>query len=332
MTGDQRSRREPTTARNGERAPPDWCFSASTIDDLMRTVALAIVSRGQPITPTKGPARELSGVLLELKNPRARLSRTETRGKAFSCLGELLWYLSEGDDPSFIQHYIADYPTDTYGAYGPRLFNWDGINQVRSVIERLRIKQQSRRAVIQIFSAHDLPSGRSEIPCTCSLQFLVRDKCVCLLVNMRSNDFVLGLPHDVFCFTMLQEIIACSLSVNVGWYRHVVGSLHAYDSATSVIEAYLREGWQTTQGAMPPMPEGDPWPAIGDLRTIEESLRLRGSWSTGLVASLHPYWADLARLLKVHKLAAAGDAAELETIRDEMYHSVYHSFIDGRVS
>jgi hypothetical protein len=66
-------------------------ISEETIDDLLREVLKTIFERGQTITPDKGTCVELTGILLELKNPRARLSLTETRGKLFSCLGELCW-------------------------------------------------------------------------------------------------------------------------------------------------------------------------------------------------------------------------------------------------
>ena len=76
-------------------------FCAETIDDLMRHSIKAILAHGVDITATKGPNRELMGVVLKLTNPRARLSRTETRGKLFSALGELCWYLDGSDQLEF---------------------------------------------------------------------------------------------------------------------------------------------------------------------------------------------------------------------------------------
>ena len=59
---------------------------------------------------------------------------------------------------------------------------------------------------------------------------------------MRSNDAFKGLPHDVFCFTMLQEIFARTLGVHVGVYKHAVGSLHLYDKDRQKANQYLKEG------------------------------------------------------------------------------------------
>jgi thymidylate synthase len=93
-----------------------------------------------------------------------------------------------------------------HGGYGPRLFRHRAGNQVQSAIEALKRGPSTRRAVVQIFDAEDVASRHKEVPCTCTLQFLVRRQRLHMLVSMRSNDAYKGLPHDVFCFTMLQEI------------------------------------------------------------------------------------------------------------------------------
>src|SRR3954471_24209663 len=72
-------------------------ISATTVDDLLRSAILKIITKGRHTKPTKGDAQEITGVLLKLTNPRARLSRTEEKGKLFSCLGETLWYLARSN-------------------------------------------------------------------------------------------------------------------------------------------------------------------------------------------------------------------------------------------
>jgi thymidylate synthase len=82
---------------------------AGTLDDLMRSVFRRLLDHGRPIHPSRGPARELTAVVLHLTNPRARLSRSESRGHVFSALGELLWYLAKSRDLGFITYYIPLY-------------------------------------------------------------------------------------------------------------------------------------------------------------------------------------------------------------------------------
>ena len=68
-------------------------FRAKTLDDLLRYALQSIEKYGETVRASKGRTREVRGVVLELTNPLARLSRTESRGKIFSCIGELCWYL-----------------------------------------------------------------------------------------------------------------------------------------------------------------------------------------------------------------------------------------------
>src|SRR5712664_4635748 len=117
-----------------------------TLDDLLRAVLSKLLASRNRIRPTKGSATELTGVQLKVTKPRARLSRTEMKGTLFSCLGELLWYLAKTNDLGFISYYLKHYKKFSddgqtiYGAYGPRLFNMRGNNQIANVVARLREK------------------------------------------------------------------------------------------------------------------------------------------------------------------------------------------------
>src|ERR1700693_1149180 len=61
-------------------------YRAKTVDDLLRHALESINEYGEPIKASKGHTKEITGVVLELTNPRARLSLTESRGKLFSCI------------------------------------------------------------------------------------------------------------------------------------------------------------------------------------------------------------------------------------------------------
>jgi len=127
---------------------------ASTLDDLCRKVLPKLLTGADATNTSRGLAHERRGVLLELKNPRARLSRTETRGRPFSCLGELLWYLSRDNRLEFIEYYLQRYRKESedgetvHGGYGRRLFGLESHDQVATLIANLRLKPNSRRAVL----------------------------------------------------------------------------------------------------------------------------------------------------------------------------------------
>lgn len=308
---------------------------AETLDDLLRRVFEKLLKSKNHINPTKGANTELTGVLLQITNPRARLSRTEIKGTLFSCLGELLWYLAKSNDLDFIRYYLKDYGQFSddgqtlYGAYGPRMFSMRGNNQIENIIDLLRKKPQSRQAVIQLFNAEDITQSSKDVPCTCTLQFLIRRRQLNMITNMRSNDAYLGLPHDVFSFTMIQEIVARKLDVELGTYKHFAGSLHLYDNNRDDAQVYLAEGWQPTLLPMPPMPASDPQTSISSLLRAEHTIR-NGREVKLPSLNLDPYWADLVRILQIY--AKSGDEKEIERIKKDMNSNVYKIYIEKRKS
>ena len=163
-------------------------------------------------------------------------------------------------------YYLPDYEEMAedgliYGGYGPRLTQWKDQNQIANIVNLLNEKPESRRAVIQLFDAVDISVHHKDVPCTCTFQFMIRGNALHMVTNMRSSDAYIGLPHDVFCFTMLQEMIARILSTNLGFYCHVTGSLHIYEKHFVATKRFLNEGWQSSI-TMPEMPRGDPRPSI----------------------------------------------------------------------
>ncbi len=306
-----------------------------TLDNLMRKVLQAILELGEEVEASRGKSIELYGVQLHLTNPRARLSLTEARGLLFSCLGELFWYLSGTNSLDFIKYYIPKYAEESsdgatiYGGYGPRFFDAGGIDQISNVIGLLQERPRTRRAVIPIFYPPDIERQRLEVPCTCLIQFLMPDDKLSMIVYMRSNDAFIGLPHDVFAFSMLQEIVAKSLNRELGTYRHFVGSLHLYSSRKSDAQAYLNEGFQHTELAMPPMPNGDPWASIEIVQAAEDSLRMSNTIPAE-VDALEPYWRDLVRLFEVHAARRKSESA-LREIASRMECSIYTEFIEAKI-
>ena len=116
---------------------------------------------------------------------------------------------------------------------GDNFVQWD------YVLNELRNDQDSRRAVIHIRSPWDSMNAKLDVPCTMTLQFLIRDQELHLVVSMRSSDIILGLTYDVPAFTMFQEQLANELGIGVGRYIHVSNSLHIYDRHFAMAESIL---------------------------------------------------------------------------------------------
>ncbi|MEZ7277083.1 thymidylate synthase [Pseudoalteromonas sp. 68 DY56-GL68] len=322
-------------------------IEGETVDDILMNVFDLLRNSNRIEKATKGEFREFDSCLLTLNNPMARLSRTELKETIFSCLGELFWYLSGSDDESFISYYLSVYKKyaendgTINGAYGKRLFSCDGkYNQFSQVISLLKSKPSTRQAVVQLFSPKDTSKQYKDTPCTLSWQFMIRENKLHMYTTMRSNDAYRGLPHDIFVFTMLQELVSKMLGIEVGAYHHYVSSLHLYTEDVELAERYIQEGYQKSAPVMGGMPAGfnlEPGKNKGLIRY--ERLIREGRVNEILFDKVPEYWQEILRLLEAYNiikqnLEGSFDKQQtlerLSVIRASFSTQFYREIIDKR--
>jgi thymidylate synthase len=128
---------------------------------------------------------------------------------------------------------------------------------------------------------------------------------------------------------MIQEIIARSVGVEVGSYKHCVGSLHLYDANRGQAKRYLAEGWQSSKIAMPPMPYGDPWPDLREVLAAERRIR-NGSFKSVPKSITSSYWMDIVHLLRIYERSEAGDTIAVSQLRKLMSTDVFNVYVANR--
>ncbi len=223
--------------------------------------------------------REGIGAHFVLTDPRNRLITSPARNVNYGfAVGELCWYVRGDTDLETMLYYnkrMAQFSDDgktINSAYGHRILKerWSarfpmpaayGRSQLDNVIDELRKDPDSRRAVMHINEPSDLlkavEGGSKDVPCTMSLQLLIRERRLHMHVLMRSNDIIWGVPYDVFSFTCLQEAFLYMLqdagvSVDdLGYYHHTAGSLHVYETHYTMAEEV---GGETFYPPPPMMP------------------------------------------------------------------------------
>lgn len=176
---------------------------------------------------------EVINAITVIKDPtRNFVSSPDRKLSIRYAVGELIWYLSGSNKVSDISNFskvwegLSDDGVTANSAYGHRIWQKFGFDQWDFVLAKLREDPLSRQAVIHIKEASDKPT--KDMPCTVSLQFLIRGGKLHMTVYMRSNDIWTGFPYDVFAFTSMQMLMAFQLGVGIGVYTHVAGSLHLY--------------------------------------------------------------------------------------------------------
>ena len=146
---------------------------------------------------------------------------------------EAHWILSGDNRVSTIKPYsnvikrFSDDGVFYFGAYGPKV-----VDQLPYICKALNDDIDTRQACINIW--REKPPVSKDVPCTLSLQFLVRRGTLYVIANMRSNDVWLGWPYDNFNFSMI-GLSVCLLmkeihgkDLKLGMLTNNAGSRHLY--------------------------------------------------------------------------------------------------------
>ncbi|WP_409493977.1 thymidylate synthase [Amycolatopsis sp. cmx-11-12] len=211
-------------------------LTGDTANDLFLQACHAVRRDGATVSPRGMATTEILGAHLCLTNPRSRFVDVppfRVINPAFA-VAEALWILSGSDGPWIFQYNraLTRYTDDgrLQGAYGPRMRRWRGrIDQLDQVRRLLSRDPDSRQAVIQLFDPERDTRGHRDVPCTLGYRFFLREGRLHMHTTMRSMDLWLGFPYDIFAATLLQELLAGWLNVDLGEYHHHVDSLHLYE-------------------------------------------------------------------------------------------------------
>ena len=219
-------------------------FEGPTADHVWQQVVEAFrVGDGVLVQPSRGGAtKEILHAAITISEPRQRwvASRQPPLNVAFA-IAEVVWILTGRNDLAFLKAWngrLPDYvgkKSQLHGAYGHRLRQHVGVDQLTRAYQALSSNPSTRQAVLQIWdSSVDLPHPDGspvdqDIPCNVLSLLKVRAGKLEWLQVIRSNDLFLGVPHNFVQFMCLQEVMAGWLGIGCGAYHQVSDSLHMYD-------------------------------------------------------------------------------------------------------
>ena len=311
----------------------------SLADELINDSEFDVSPRGMRV-------KEKLAVSFKIKDPRNRLPHIPAR--KFSVpyfVGEMIWYLTGENSTDWISKYssfwrgISDDGVTANSAYGARIFNryhkiaggnliqWD---HVKSILKK---DPDSRRAVIHIKDPWDSVDSKLDVPCTLTLQFFIRDNKLHLVVNMRSSDLVFGLSYDVPAFTIMQELMAIELGVELGEYMHVSNSLHVYERHFGMLEKMVKE--DQVKAALSRLGDRGPMPSITDLpdttalhfyeRRIQEcddSCSMRKIIAEA-ESNMSDFWIDMLKIVAFHRCKTIDLLEDAKSIRSSVSYVGY---------
>lgn len=118
-------------------------------------------------------------------------------------------------------------------AYGYQLgkkvreLNGEKVNQVDYLIHQIKNNPNSRRLITSLWNIDDLDEMMLE-PCVWTTQWIIKGNKLNLFVRARSNDVALGLPFNIFQYSVLHRMIAQVTGCEVGDFIYSIGDAHIY--------------------------------------------------------------------------------------------------------
>ncbi|MGG1154374.1 thymidylate synthase [Brevibacillus formosus] len=187
---------------------------------------------------TKDNIFELTPALIRVESPKERCLVIPYRNNnIIQTIAETLWVLGGRNDLEYLSKYLprassfSDDGETWRGAYGKRLKGWfGGVNQINDVMKVLRTDEYSARGVMILFDpSEDINLKYKDVPCNNWIQLSIRDNKLNMYVTVRANDLIWGFSGiNFFEWTVLQEMVANWLGLEVGEYYHFAGFLQLY--------------------------------------------------------------------------------------------------------
>lgn len=154
-------------------------------------------------------------------------------------VAEQIWFIMGSRRPDeFLNKYtkIWDDFTNIGGvvttSYGYRMRHHFGRDQLGLLIKLLQKDSSSRHGVVVFWDPGDDglgARGKKNVPCPYTFTVNIIGNKLHFHLIVRSNDMILGLPHDLAGFSLLAHILAAKLGVSPGTFTHSISNAHIYD-------------------------------------------------------------------------------------------------------
>jgi len=154
-------------------------------------------------------------------------------------IAEQMWFLMGQKNLAFLQRFtkiwdeFAEENNCVESAYGYRWRKHFGRDQIDGLVQLLSKDPSSRHGVILMWDPADdgLANGikKKNVPCPYTFTVQIMGGRLCLHLIIRSNDMMLGNPHDVSGFAFLMHMLAQKLNVGLGALTISISNAHIYD-------------------------------------------------------------------------------------------------------
>ncbi len=134
------------------------------------------------------------------------------------------------------------HPEGTSYSYGQRLRDYDGMDQIQVMIDRLKQNRNSKRMFATTWRvAVDTPDTGEDVPCLTQVNGAVQDDRFFFTAHFRSQDMFGAWPLNAFAVRRLQMLIAKEADIALGSTTIITHSAHIYAWDWPRVRAMLDE-------------------------------------------------------------------------------------------
>ena len=114
--------------------------------------------------------------------------------------------------------------------YGRQWRDFNGVDQLRDVVEAIQRNPDSRRHIVTAWNPADIPEmAKAGLPpCHTLFQFYVANDRLSCQLYQRSADVFLGVPFNIASYALLTHLVARECGLGVGDFVHTLGDAHLY--------------------------------------------------------------------------------------------------------
>ena len=122
--------------------------------------------------------------------------------------------------------------------YGVQWRDFNGVDQLKNLIEGLKKDPDSRRHILTAWNPAEL-HNMSLPPCHAFSQFYVSNNKLSCQLYQRSCDMFLGVPFNIASYSILIHIIAKECGYEAGEFIHSLGDFHIYEEHFEQVKIQL---------------------------------------------------------------------------------------------
>jgi len=122
--------------------------------------------------------------------------------------------------------------------YGVQWRDFNGVDQLKNLIEGLKKDPDSRRHILTAWNPAEL-HNMSLPPCHAFSQFYLSNNKLSCQLYQRSCDMFLGVPFNIASYSILIHIIAKECGYEAGEFIHSLGDFHIYEEHFEQVKIQL---------------------------------------------------------------------------------------------